>query len=41
MIDRASDFRKNSSDTDYRGMVMEEPADWFGEKIVDPDEASP
>jgi four helix bundle protein len=41
MIDRASDFCKNSSDTDYRGMVMEEPADWFGEKIVDPDEASP
>jgi len=41
MIDRASDFCKYSSDTDYRGMTIEDPADWFGEKIVDPDEASP
>ncbi len=41
MIDRASDFCKYSSDTDYRGMTMEEPADWFGEKIFDSDEASP
>ena len=41
MIDRASDFCKYSADTDYRGVIMEEPADWFGEKIVDPDEAGP
>ncbi len=41
MIDRASDSCKYSSDTDYRGMIMEDPADWFGEKLVDPDEASP
>jgi len=41
MIDRASDFCKYSSDTNYRGMTIEDPADWFGEKIVDPDEASP
>ena len=41
MIDRASDSCKYSSDTDYRGMIMEDPADLFGEKLVDPDEASP
>jgi four helix bundle protein len=41
MIDRASDFCKYSSDTDYRGIIMEDLTDWFGEKIVDPDEASP
>jgi four helix bundle protein len=41
MIDRASDFCKYSADTDYRGMIMEVPTQWFGEKIVDPDEASP
>ena len=41
MIDRASDFCKYSSDTDYRGMILEEPTDWFGDKIVDSDEASP
>ena len=41
MIDRASDFCKYSSDTDYRGMIMEESTDWFTEKIADPDESGP
>jgi hypothetical protein len=41
MIDRASDFCKYSADTDYRGMIVEVPTQWFGEKIVDPDDASP
>jgi hypothetical protein len=28
MIDRAADFCKYDSDTDYRGMVAEDPANW-------------
>jgi hypothetical protein len=28
MIDRASDFCKYDSDTDYRGIVMEEQSGW-------------
>ena len=41
MIDRASDFCKNSSDTDYRGTIMEEPTYWSDETTVDADEANP
>jgi len=33
MIDRASDFCKYSSDTDYRGMIMEEPTDRSARKL--------
>ena len=35
MIDRASDFCKYSSDTDYRGTIMEEPTYWSGESTAD------
>jgi four helix bundle protein len=28
MIDRASDFCKYDSDTDYRGVVMDDPSSW-------------
>jgi four helix bundle protein len=41
MIDRASDFCKYSSDTDYREIVNEEPStaeDWY---FADLDEAAP
>jgi hypothetical protein len=41
MIDRASDFCKNSPDTDYRATTMEEPAAWFTDKMGDSDEAIP
>jgi four helix bundle protein len=41
MIDRASDFCKNPSDTDYRGTIMEEPTYWSSETTVDADEANP
>jgi predicted nucleotidyltransferase len=33
MIDRASDFCKYSSDTDYRDMTMEEPGTWHDENL--------
>jgi four helix bundle protein len=39
MIDRAADFCKYSSDTDYRGMTMEEPLIWQDEVFSDPDGA--
>ena len=35
MIDRASDFCKYSSDTDYRGTTMEEPRIWQDEILGD------
>jgi hypothetical protein len=40
MIDRASDFCKYSSDTDYRGMTREDPHTWRDEDLDDSDEAS-
>jgi four helix bundle protein len=39
MIDRASDFCKYSSDTDYWGITMEEPRTWDDEVFGDSDEA--
>ena len=41
MIHRASDFCKNSPDTDYRATTMEEPVAWFTDKMGDSDEAIP
>ena len=35
MIDRASDFCKYSSDTDYRGTIMEEPTYWSDGSTAD------
>jgi four helix bundle protein len=40
MIDRASDFCKYSSDTDYRGVTMEDPGSWQDEIFADPNDAS-
>lgn len=39
MLDRASDFCKYSSDTDYRGMTIEEPTIWHDEIFGDSDGA--
>ena len=40
MIDRASDFCKYDSDTDYRGVVMEEPNNWEAPLFSDLNEAT-
>jgi four helix bundle protein len=41
LIDRASDFCKYSSDTDYRGLVNEEPSMAEDSLLEDLDEATP
>jgi four helix bundle protein len=39
MSDRASDFCKHPSDTNYRGTTMEDPLIWSDEKCDEPDAA--
>jgi hypothetical protein len=41
MIDRAADFCKYSSDTDYRGIVNEKPLTGDDSLFVESDETTP